>query len=83
MNICAKLRTGLTTASAEATRALAAHAAAGGRRVLLAADGAIREHTVPGLRRAGADAVVMGSLAFEAKDLPGRMAWIHAQAREP
>jgi ribulose-phosphate 3-epimerase len=55
----------------------------GGRRVLLAADGAIREHTVPGLRRAGADAVVMGSLAFEAPDLPGRMAWIQAQGREP
>lgn len=67
----------------EASRALAAHARAGGHRVVLAADGAIREHTVPGLRRAGADAVVMGSLAFEAKDLPGRMAWVRAQEREP
>lgn len=67
----------------EAARALAAHAGAGGRRVVLAADGAIREHTVPGLRRAGADTVVMGSLAFEAPDLPGRMAWVHAQEREP
>jgi ribulose-phosphate 3-epimerase len=49
------------------------------RRILLAADGGIREHTVPGLRRAGAETVVMGSLAFNAPDLAGRMAWIHAQ----
>ena len=67
----------------EAAGALAAHARAGGQRVVLAADGAIREHTVPALRRAGADAVVMGSLAFEAPDLPGRMAWIHGQERRP
>ncbi|MEC7361543.1 MAG: ribulose-phosphate 3-epimerase [Pseudomonadota bacterium] len=46
---------------------------------LLAADGGIRDHTVPGLREAGADAIVMGSLAFGAEDLPGRMAWVHAQ----
>ena len=46
---------------------------------LLAADGGIREHTVPGLRLAGADTIVMGSLAFGAEDLPGRMAWVHAQ----
>jgi ribulose-phosphate 3-epimerase len=49
------------------------------RRVILAADGAIREQTVPGLRRAGADAIVMGSLAFNAEDLAKRMAWVHAQ----
>ena len=48
-------------------------------RTLLAADGGIRHHTVPGLRRAGADTIVMGSLAFGAEDLPGRMAWVHAQ----
>ena len=48
-------------------------------RVLLAADGGIREHTVPGLRRSGADTIVMGSLAFGAGDLAGRMAWVHAQ----
>ena len=46
---------------------------------LLAADGGIRDHTVPGLREAGADTIVMGSLAFGAEDLPGRMAWVHAQ----
>jgi len=49
------------------------------RRVILAADGGIREHTVPLLRQAGAETVVMGSLAFGAKDLVQRMAWVHAQ----
>jgi ribulose-phosphate 3-epimerase len=48
-------------------------------RVLLAADGGIREHTVPVLRRAGAETIVMGSLAFSAPDLAARMAWVHAQ----
>ena len=50
----------------------------GKRRVVLAADGGIREHTVPDLRRAGAETIVMGSLAFGAKDLAQRMAWVHA-----
>ena len=50
-----------------------------GHRILLAADGGIREHTVPGLRRSGADTIVMGSLAFGAEDLSARMAWVHAQ----
>ena len=50
-----------------------------GAQVLLAADGGIREHTVPGLRHAGADTIVMGSLAFGADDLAARMAWVHAQ----
>ncbi len=48
-------------------------------RIVLAADGGIREHTVPSLRAAGAETIVMGSLAFGAKDLPARMAWVHAQ----
>jgi ribulose-phosphate 3-epimerase len=51
---------------------------AGERRVLLAADGGIREHTVPGLRRSGADTIVMGSLAFGDSNLASRMAWVHA-----
>jgi ribulose-phosphate 3-epimerase len=51
------------------------------RRVVLAADGGIREHTVPGLYQHGADTVVMGSLAFNAPDLEARMAWVHAQSR--
>lgn len=45
---------------------------------LLAADGGNREHTVPGLRSAGADTVVMGSLAFNDPDLPGRIGWLRA-----
>jgi ribulose-phosphate 3-epimerase len=49
-----------------------------GHRIILAADGGIREHTVPDLRGAGADAVVMGSLAFAAPDLAARMAWAKA-----
>jgi ribulose-phosphate 3-epimerase len=50
----------------------------GRRRIVLAADGGIRDNTVPVLRHAGAEAIVMGSLAFGAKDLPARMAWVHA-----
>jgi ribulose-phosphate 3-epimerase len=33
---------------------------------------------VPELRRAGAETIVMGSLAFGAKDFRQRMAWVHA-----
>jgi ribulose-phosphate 3-epimerase len=46
-------------------------------RIILAADGGIREHTVPDLYCAGAGSVVMGSLAFGAPDLKARMNWIH------
>ncbi len=56
-----------------------ARALVGGASVILAADGGIREHTVPGLRAAGADTVVMGSLAFNDPDLSGRIAWVRAQ----
>lgn len=48
-----------------------------GRRIVLAADGGIREHTVPLLRKAGAETVVLGSLAFGAPDLAERTAWLH------
>ena len=48
-------------------------------RIVLAADGGIREHTVPLLRKSGAETIVMGSLAFVAPDLAARMAWVHAQ----
>jgi ribulose-phosphate 3-epimerase len=44
--------------------------------VRVAADGGIRDTTVPGLRAAGADSVVLGSLAFGAPDLAARMAWL-------
>ena len=59
-------------------RALTA-AHGGGKRIVVAADGGIREHTVPGLRHAGAETIVMGSLAFGAEDLAARMNWVHGQ----
>lgn len=49
-----------------------------GRRIILAADGGIRETTVARLGAAGADTVVMGSLAFGASDVAARMAWLHS-----
>lgn len=48
-----------------------------GKRPILAADGGIRETTVPLMRQAGAETVVMGSLAFGAPDLAARIAWLH------
>ncbi len=51
--------------------------AASGRQILLAADGGIRDTTVPLLRAAGAQTVVLGSLAFGAPDLAERMRWLH------
>lgn len=47
-----------------------------GKRCVLAADGGIREHTVPNLIAAGAETVVLGSLAFGADDLKARMSWL-------
>ena len=49
------------------------------QRIIVAADGGIRDNTVPGLRAAGAQTIVMGSLAFGAPDLAQRMAWVHRQ----
>ena len=60
----------------EAGRMIAACGA--GHRIVLAADGGIREHTVPLLRQAGAQTVVLGSLAFNAPSLDARMAWLRA-----
>jgi ribulose-phosphate 3-epimerase len=48
------------------------------QRVILAADGGIREHTVPLLRQSGAETVVLGSLAFNAPSLEERMMWLRA-----
>lgn len=56
----------------------AALIAATGKRIVLAADGGIRDTTVPLLRNAGAETVVMGSLAFGAPDLAERMRWLHS-----
>jgi len=50
---------------------------AAGRRIVLAADGGIRETTAPLLRAAGAETVVLGSLGFGAADLGERMRWLH------
>ena len=47
-----------------------------GRRIVVAADGGIRDHTVPDLRAAGAETVVLGSLAFGAPDLADRIGWL-------
>ncbi|HTV54843.1 MAG TPA: ribulose-phosphate 3-epimerase [Terriglobia bacterium] len=48
------------------------------QRIVLAADGGIRENTVPLLLSAGAETVVAGSLLFGAPDLLARLAWLHA-----
>jgi ribulose-phosphate 3-epimerase len=48
------------------------------QRIILAADGGIRENTVPELRKARAETVVLGSLAFGAPDLAQRMSWLKA-----
>jgi ribulose-phosphate 3-epimerase len=50
---------------------------AGRENVRLAADGGIRETTVPRLRAAGAQTVVLGSLAFGDPDLKARTGWLH------
>ena len=47
-------------------------------RIVLVADGAIREDTVPLLRKAGAEAIVAGKLVFDAPDLGKRMAWLNS-----
>jgi ribulose-phosphate 3-epimerase len=60
---------------AEAARLIAGAGRAGA--ITLAADGGIRENTVPRLRAAGAETVVLGSLAFGAPDLAARTAWLH------
>ena len=52
-------------------------------RVLLAADGGNRHNTVPLLRQAGAETIVLGSLAFNDPDLDARIAWLRALPRNP
>jgi len=47
------------------------------QQVKVEADGGIREHTVPGLRAAGVDLIVMGSLAFKSQDLNETFSWVH------
>jgi ribulose-phosphate 3-epimerase len=47
-------------------------------RVRLIADGGIRSHTVPLLRRAGADVIVPGSLVFQSQNLVETFSWLRA-----
>jgi ribulose-phosphate 3-epimerase len=47
-------------------------------RVRLIADGGIRSHTVPLLRRAGADVIVPGSLVFQSQNLVETFLWLRA-----
>ncbi len=46
--------------------------------VRMIADGAIRSHTVPLLRRAGADVIVPGSLVFQSQNLVETFSWLRA-----
>ncbi|WP_394892311.1 ribulose-phosphate 3-epimerase [Mesorhizobium sp. AaZ16] len=69
---------GLDPSAADRLREAGRYISETGRRVVLAADGGIRENTVPLLRSAGAETVVMGSLAFGAEDLAARIRWLHA-----
>lgn len=68
---------GLDAQATTRLRAAGEHIARSGRPIVLAADGGIREHTVPLLRAAGANTVVLGSLAFGAPDLRERLNWLH------
>jgi ribulose-phosphate 3-epimerase len=70
---------GLDPAAGPRLEAAKALLAAAPKRIVLAADGGIREHTVPLLRQSGAETIVMGSLAFGAENLAARRAWVHAQ----
>jgi len=47
-------------------------------RVRLIADGGIRSHTVPILRRAGADVIVPGSLVFQSPNVAETFSWLRA-----
>lgn len=67
---------GLSPLACDRLREAGGLIAASGRRIVLAADGGIRDNTVPQLRAAGAETVVLGSLAFGAPDLAARMGWL-------
>jgi ribulose-phosphate 3-epimerase len=47
------------------------------QQVKVFADGGIRDNTVPNLRRAGADGIVAGSLAFKSNNLQNTFQWLH------
>jgi len=52
-------------------------------RIVIIADGGIRKDTVPRLREAGADAIVPGSLVFQAGNLADIFGWIHSVGVKP
>lgn len=52
-------------------------------RIKIIADGGIRSHTVPLLRAAGADGIVMGSLAFKSQDLEQTFEWVRSLPVDP
>jgi len=52
-------------------------------RVRLEADGGIRRHTAAGLRGAGADVLVMGSLLFKSEDPGGTTGWLRSLPPRP
>jgi ribulose-phosphate 3-epimerase len=52
------------------------------KKVKVEADGGIRANTVPYLRTAGADIIVMGSLAFNSKDLDKTFNWVHGLPKD-
>ena len=67
---------GQSLSAAAPARLKEARALIGPRDIILAADGGIRDNTVPLLRAAGAQTVVLGSLAFAAPNLGARIQWL-------
>ncbi|MCC7450653.1 MAG: ribulose-phosphate 3-epimerase [Anaerolineae bacterium] len=49
-----------------------------GERIMIAADGGIRDNTVPDLRAAGCDIITPGSLVFKSPNLFETTNWIHS-----
>lgn len=47
-------------------------------KVKVFADGGIRPHTVPDLRKAGADGIIAGSLIFKSPNLQETVDWLHS-----
>ncbi|NMC52252.1 MAG: ribulose-phosphate 3-epimerase [Chloroflexi bacterium] len=45
------------------------------------ADGGIRTHTVPELRKAGADGIIAGSLVFKSPNLQETVDWLHSLSK--
>ncbi len=50
-------------------------------KILLEADGGIRNHSIPGIFASGADCIVPGSLVFKSKDLHTTFTWLRTLHR--